>query len=304
MSRSQLAPGIEVVTVPGEGGGLALRTADGEFLRVGTGGVSQDALLARLTAGAGQRSGDAALDQIIEAFHEAGYLRAEAAEPRWPSARRDVWLLGAPALTAPLTAHLEPLGAVPRQVAPDRLAAFLGRQPSPGERRSTSGPDSPAAVVWCLDEPVSDGLWDGADHLPSLGVCWLRCHREGWQMWAEPPAAGPGDVTSAHVRARRLAATPAHRELAAYWSGARTAGAPAQLSTTGAALVAALLCADLTDWATGSTQPDHGLPAHRRLRRIDLRDLTVSEHPVLPVPDVAPLPPPRHPVPAGQRAGQ
>ncbi|MZG06467.1 hypothetical protein GTW62_30055, partial [Streptomyces sp. SID5614] len=33
-----------------------------------------------------------------------------------------------------------------------------------------------------------------------------------------------------------------------------------------------------------------GLPARRRLRRVDLRDLTFTEHPVLPVPDVAPLP--------------
>ncbi|MDG4866033.1 hypothetical protein P8605_48565, partial [Streptomyces sp. T-3] len=94
---------------------------------------------------------------------------------------------------------------------------------------------------------------------------------------------------SAHVRARRLAATPAHRELAAYWSGPRTTGAPVQLDAPAAGLLAALLADDLTRWATSA--PDAGgLPARRRLRRVDLRTLIVTEHPVLPVPDIAPMP--------------
>ncbi|CAM5641666.1 hypothetical protein SCALM49S_04823 [Streptomyces californicus] len=47
-----------------------------------------------------------------------------------------------------------------------------------------------------------------------------------------------------------------------------------------------------------------GLPPRRRLRRIDLRDLTVTEHPALPVPDVAPLPTGGRPGPrAGNGAG-
>ena len=52
---------------------------------------------------------------------------------------------------------------------------------------------------------------------------------------------------------------------------------------------AKLLADDLTRWATGV--PDRcPVPARRRLRRVDLRDLTVTEHPVLPVPEVAPTP--------------
>ncbi|MFE6992394.1 hypothetical protein OQI_36995, partial [Streptomyces pharetrae CZA14] len=102
-------------------------------------------------------------------------------------------------------------------------------------------------------------------------------------------AAAAGDVTSAHLRARRLAATPAHRELAAYWNGPRTGGAPVRLTAPAAALLAALLADDLARWATDA--PGTGaLPARRRLRRVDLRTLTVTEHPVLPVPDVARLP--------------
>ncbi|MEV1012010.1 hypothetical protein [Streptomyces sp. NPDC049881] len=275
MSRDRLAPGVEVVTVPGRG--LAVRTADGEFLSVRTGRADPEALAHRLT-GAVPGGQDAALDRVLRAFEDAGYTgdagRTGSAASRvpWPAARRDVRLLGDPALTGPLAAYLRAEGAEPRLAEPAALAD--------GE---------PAAVVWCLDGPVPDGLWDAADRLPAQGIAWLRCHREGWQAYVEPLAAAPGDVTSAHVRARRLAATPAHRELAAYWRGPRTAGEPVRLTPTAAGLLAALLADDLTRWATDATDPG-GLPARRRLRRVDLRTLTVTEHPVLPVPGVAPMP--------------
>ncbi|MFI9346375.1 hypothetical protein ACIG0D_34715 [Streptomyces sp. NPDC052773] len=308
MSRSQLAPGVEVVAVDGEG--LAVRTPDGEFLRVRTGDADIDALRSRL-AGADTPDTDATDDsdgelaRLIAAFDAAGYLTdvenagavghpttagatgshghpadtevatgqaEDARTDAWPAVRRDVLVLGDPVLTEPLTRLLREAGAAPRTG-------------TPGETAATDA----AAVVWCLDGPVPDGLWDDADRLPERGVAWLRCHREGWQAHLEPVAAAPGDVTSAHLRARRLAATPAHRELAAYWSGPRTTGAPVRLTTPAAALLAALLADDLTRWATDA--PDTGaLPARRRLRRVDLRTLTVTEHPVLPVPDVARMP--------------
>ncbi|QIJ66286.1 hypothetical protein [Streptomyces sp. JB150] len=300
MSRSQLAPGVEVVAVDGRE--LAVRTADGEFLRVRTGDADVDALRARL-AGADTARADGELDRLVAAFGAAGYLtdadadaeaeagtdaEAEAgtdveagagtggppaAAAAWPAARRDILVLGDPVLTGPLT----------------RLLREAGAEPRPGTPGEAVAPEAAAAVVWCLDGPVPDGLWDDADRLPQHGVAWLRCHREGWQAYLEPVAAAPGDVTSAHLRARRLAATPAHRELAAYWSGPRTTGAPVRLTTPAAALLAALLADDLTRWATDA--PDTGaLPARRRLRRVDLRTLTVTEHPVLPVPDVARIP--------------
>ncbi|MER6348004.1 hypothetical protein ACWC10_19245 [Streptomyces sp. NPDC001595] len=290
MSRSQLAPGVEVVAVPGRG--LAVRTADGEFLGVRTGAVDDGALLSRLSgtdeetgAGSGAAEDTGAgtdaeesrrgLDRLVGAFEDAGYLAGAPRQPIWPAERRDVLLLGDAALTEPLAAYLRAAGAAPRPATPEE----------PADTRA-------AAVVWCLDGPVPEGLWDAADRLPERGVAWLRCHREGWQAYVEPLAAAPGDVTSAHVRARRLAATPAHRELAAYWSGPRTTGTPVRPSPAAAGLLAALLAEDLTGWATdtSATGTPGPLPARRRLRRVDLRTLTITEHVVLPVPDVAAMP--------------
>lgn len=291
MSRSQLASGVEIVAVPERG--LAVRTADGEFLSVRTGDADDSALLS-LLSGRSTGEPDAELDRLVRAFDGAGYLVDGPQHAEWPAERRDILLLGAPVLTEPLAALLRASGARPRQAELDDLANATPAASDAVERAHQAAPDAPAgaepaAVVWCLDGPVPEGLWDAADRLPGRGIAWLRCHREGWQVCVEPLAAAPGDVTSAHVRARRLAATPAHRELAAYWSGPRTSGVPVQLTTPAAALLASLLADDLTRWATDAPHPG-GLPARRRLRRVDLRTMAVTEHPVLPVPDVAPMP--------------
>ncbi|MFI8165636.1 hypothetical protein ACIGAN_04655 [Streptomyces sp. NPDC085931] len=280
MSRSRLVPGAEVVAVPGRG--LAVRTPEGEFLGVRTTGADENVLLSRLTGATTGPLGEE-LDRVLRAFEEAGYVAPDRPDAQWPAARRDIRLLGDPVLTEPLAAQLTALGARPRTTG-----TAPASDASPVSVADLLDGD-PAAVVWCLDGPVPDGLWDAADSLPSHGVAWLRCHREGWQAYVEPVAAAPGDVTAAHVRSRRLAATPAHRELAAYWSGPRTAGAPVRLTPPAATLLAALLADELGRWATGAPDPA-GLPARRRLRRVDLRTLTVTEHPVLPVPEVAPMP--------------
>ncbi|RZB14373.1 hypothetical protein StrepF001_38440 [Streptomyces sp. F001] len=280
MSRSRLVPGVEVVAVPGRG--LAVRTQEGEFLSVRTGRADEDVLLSRLTGVTTDPVGEE-LERVVRAFEAAGYLAEGPQDSQWPAARRDIRVLGDSVLTEPLAAQLAALGARPLTT---EAATASGRSPV-GVEDLLDG--DPSAVVWCLDGPVPDGLWDAADTLPGHGVAWLRCHREGWQAYVEPVAAAPGDVTSAHVRSRRLAATAAHRELAAYWSGSRTSGAPVRLTPPAATLLAALLADDLTRWATGA--PDQaGLPARRRLRCVDLRTLTVTEHPVLPVPVVAPMP--------------
>ncbi|MER7899257.1 hypothetical protein ABTX62_24875 [Streptomyces sp. NPDC096046] len=280
MSRSRLVPGVEVVAVPE--GGLAVRTSEGEFLSVRTGGADENTLLS-LLSGATTAPVDEELAPVVLAFEKAGYLAEGQPPTEWPAARRNIRILGDPVLTEPLAAQLAALGARPR-TTPAPPAS--GGAPV-GIEDLLDG--APSAVVWCLDGPVPDGLWDTADSLPGHGVAWLRCHREGWQAYVEPLAAAPGDVTSAHVRSRRLAATPAHRQLAAYWSGPRTSGAPVRLAVPAATLLAALLADDLDRWATGA--PDTaGLPARRRLRRVDLRTLAVTEHSILPVPDVAPMP--------------
>ncbi|WP_411080069.1 hypothetical protein [Streptomyces sp. cmx-18-6] len=281
MNRTRLAPGVGIVTVPG--GRPVLRTSEGEFLRVDTGRVDAGALVNRLTAGEKPPHGEthaeahsAELARLVAAFEEAGHAVTEPRRP--PLAGRTVHLLGDPVLTAPLSRFAAAEGAEVRPATADDVPALAGQRDS--------------AVVWCLDSPVRDGLWDTADRLPDHRVAWLRCHREGVHTWIEPLASAPGDVTSAHVRRRRLAATAAHRELAAYWAGHRTPDTGPHPSEASAALIAALLTADLIAWANGEPHRRTALPARRRLRRVDLRDLTVTEHPVLPVPEVAPLPAP------------
>ncbi|MGW1152195.1 hypothetical protein ACWD45_13060 [Streptomyces rubiginosohelvolus] len=315
MTRSRLAPGAGIVTVPGAA--PVLRTSGGEFLRIDTGGVTGEALVRRLTGEetqGGQIPGEdprtAELARLVEAFETGGH--AVSVPPPAPLAGRTVHVLGDPVLTGPVARCAGAEGAEVRRIAPDQVAEFV---------RATSDhhrPEGCVAVVWCLDSPVPEGLWDTADRLPDRRIAWLRCHREGSHSWIEPLAAAPGDVTSRHVRLRRLAATPAHRELAAYWAGHRTPDTGPHPTEASAALIAALLTADLIAWAEAEAEaeaagPDGaglptgfptglrtGLRARRRLRRVDLRDLTFTEHPVLPVPDVAPLP---APAPVRIRAG-
>lgn len=292
MTRSRLAPGAGIVTVPGDG--PVLRTSEGEFLRIDTGDADGEGLVHRLTA-EGETPDEAAcsaeLDRLVAAFEAGGH--ASSAPRRAPLAGRTVHVLGDPALTGPLARYAKAEGAEVHLATAERVARLAQDPAAPDAGRGVPDADR-VAVVWCLDSPVPEGLWGGADRLPDRRTAWLRCHREGVHTWIEPLAAAPGDVSSAHVRRRRLAATAAHRELAAYWAGHRTPDTGPHPTEASAALIAALLTADLIAWATGNGGPNPGtaLPARRRLRRIDLRDLTVTEHPVLPVPDVAPLPAP------------
>ncbi|MFE5999406.1 hypothetical protein ACFQ6C_21440 [Streptomyces sp. NPDC056454] len=272
MNRSRLAPGAGIVTVPG--GRPVIRTSDGEFLRIDTGRVGTEELVGRLAPGEGASVESAELDDLVTAFEEAGHAVTEPRRP--PLTGRTVHLLGDSVLTGPLSRFAAAEGAEVRPATADGVAALAGERDT--------------AVVWCLDSPVPEGLWDAADRLPAGHTAWLRCHREGAHAWIEPLASAPGDVTAAHVRLRRLAATAAHRELAAYWAGHRTPDTGPHPTQASAALIAALLTADLIAWANGEPPRGATLPARRRLRRVDLRDLTVTEHPALPVPEVAPLP--------------
>ncbi|MGW1279887.1 hypothetical protein ACWD4V_23450 [Streptomyces tsukubensis] len=214
-----------------------------------------------------------ALDRLLAAFEDAGYAtRDPAPADDRPLTGTTLLLLGDPVLTRPVARLARAAGAEPVPTAADTLPA-----------RAVAG--ARTAVVWCLDRPVPPGLWDRADRLSRDGVLWARCHREGAHAWLEPPAAGPYGTTSADIRLRRLAATPAHRELAAYWAGSRTPDNGPRHTEATAVFTAALLVHGLvTRLLLG---PDRTPPV---LRRIDLRDLTTTAHPVLPVPECAPLP--------------
>ncbi|MFF2846504.1 hypothetical protein ACFVT5_09235 [Streptomyces sp. NPDC058001] len=282
MSATRLAPGVALVTVPGRG--LAVRTPDGEFLRVDTGDVSEAALLRHLDrrsgADTGQPVSEPELARLERAFEAAGYLvPADVGPPAGAIstaalAGRRVLLVGDPVLVDPLARGAGGEGADVRLIEPDRIAESVA---------DARAAEVPTAVVWCLDSPVPPGSWDEADRLPRDGVAWLRCHREGCYAWVEPPAVAEGDVTSEDVRLRRLAATAAYRELAAYWAGSCTEDTGPAHTTASGVLTAALLLGDLVAWAAGERR------TRRRLRRIDLRALTVTEHVVLPVPRVGPL---------------
>ncbi|MBT2510368.1 hypothetical protein J7I98_31855 [Streptomyces sp. ISL-98] len=282
MTVSRLLPGVEIVTVPDRG--LAVRTQDGAFLRIDTGEVAAEDLLARFGADGGRREGSPALERLVEAFEQAGYARSDGG--RRPLEGRTVFVLGDEPLTGALARRAASEGADVQSVDAEQVAAMAEGGAGLADDADAG---ASAAVVWCLDAPVPVGLWDSADRLPGIGIGWLRCHREGLQAWVEPLASQPGDVTSRDVRLRRLAATPAHHELAAYWAGLRTPEADRAGTEASAALIAELLTADLVAWADGDRKQDGRLPVRRRLRRVDLRDLTVTEHPVLPVPQVAPL---------------
>ncbi|MEU5976865.1 hypothetical protein [Streptomyces sp. NPDC047315] len=275
MNTPRLVPGAALVTVPGRG--LALRTPDGAFLRVDTGEVPAVELL-RLFDGVSAdteapRDESGALGRLVEAFQDAGYVTANAPRdrpgPRPPLAGTTLLLLGDRVLTEPVARLAADVGARPEPTDPDRLTA---RAHEAGSR---------CAVVWCLDRPVPPKLWDAADALARKGTAWLRCHREGAHAWVEPAAFDANDVTSADVRMRRLAATPAHRELDAYWAASHGHDGAGHTAVT-AAYTAALLVGDLV---RGATDPPHLL-----LRRLDLRDLTLTTHPILPVPACTPMP--------------
>ncbi|MET9942902.1 hypothetical protein ABZ086_34120, partial [Streptomyces halstedii] len=62
--------------------------------------------------------------------------------------------------------------------------------------------------------------------------------------------------------------TSTYGELAAYWAGHRTPDTGPHPTEPSAALIAALLTADLIAWATGEPHRGPALPARRRLRRI------------------------------------
>ncbi|MEU8203674.1 hypothetical protein [Streptosporangium sp. NPDC049046] len=281
MSRPQLAPGVEIVITSGQP--PAVRAPDGEFLRLNASPEATAELLRLLgpataaTGGSSDRPARQEVERLLGAFTDAGYLDAP---PSWPADRADVLVLGDERLTSPLTEFLSAEGARPRPATPRDVTALAGA--------SASATSDVVAVVWCLDRPAPPGLWEDADRLPAQGIAWARCHREGWQAWIEPIAAAPGDVLAAHVAARRLAATPAHHELAAYWAGDSVGGPHPVTGTAAAATVAALVATDLARWARGERLPDR-----RRLRKVDLRDLQATEHCVLPVPRVAPIGPRR-----------
>ncbi|MBW4717774.1 hypothetical protein [Saccharothrix obliqua] len=256
-----LKPGTALFAGPS---GTVLRDAAGELFAIALPDEAVDAVRAAL-AGA-----DAPTAPELAAFDHAGHLGRR---QTWPVERRTVVVLADDGVD--FADALRRAGAHPVVLpATADLAAVLA--------------EHPAAVCAWHDGPAPE-RWLEFDALAGHGVGWQRVSREGRHVLLEPVGVPHRDV-----RARRLAAAGSgHRHLLAYWSGERVvvgdeAPDPAELL-----LVAALAAKDLARWATGvpvvaNSLTPRAIPAHRRLRVVDLDTGAIADHPVLPVPISAP----------------
>ncbi|GAA0211436.1 hypothetical protein GCM10010492_06570 [Saccharothrix mutabilis subsp. mutabilis] len=256
-----LKPGTALFTGPT---GPVLRDAAGELFAV----ALSDAALAGVRAALTRA--DAAPTPELGAFEHAGHVGTRAS---WPVGRRTVAVLADHAIEA--AEALRRAGARPVVLRPDTaLDAVLDL--------------APAAVLAWHDGPAPE-RWLELDALADHGIGWQRVSREGRHVLLEPIG-----VTHRDVRARRLAAAGSgHRHLAAYWAGRDAVLGDEAPDAAELLLVAALAVKDLARWATGATTADTSLtpgaiPAHRRLRVVDLDSGAIADHPVLPVPDSAP----------------
>ncbi|CCH30604.1 hypothetical protein ABZ816_39685 [Actinosynnema sp. NPDC047251] len=256
-----LKPGTALFTGPS---GAVLRDAAGELFAVALSDEAVGGVRAALTRA------DAPVPPELSAFDRAGHLGRRAS---WPVDRRTVAVLAGPG--AALVDALRLAGAnpvvLPGETGLDELL----------ERR-------PAAVCGWHDGPAPD-RWLDLDPLAGHGIGWQRISREGRHVLLEPIGVSHRDV-----RARRLAAAGSgHRHLRAYWAGENAVLGDETPDPAELLLVAALAVKDLARWAAdlpvtrNSLTPD-AIPAHRRLRVLDLDTGALADHPVLPVPASAP----------------
>ncbi|MEU4805275.1 hypothetical protein [Actinosynnema sp. NPDC023587] len=256
-----LKPGTALFTGPS---GAALRDAAGELFAVALSDEAIGGVRAALTGA------DAPAPAELSAFDHAGHLGGRAG---WPVGRRTVAVLAE--RSADLVDALRRAGANP--VVP-RAGAGLAEVLELG----------PAAVCAWHDGPAPD-RWRELDALADHGIGWQRISREGRHVLLEPIGVPHRDV-----RARRLAAAGSgHRHLRAYWAGENAVRGDETPDPAEFLLVAALAVKDLARWAAdvpvaGNSLTPGAIPAHRRLRVLDLDTGALADHPVLPVPASAP----------------
>ncbi|MEV0677446.1 hypothetical protein AB0I60_13090 [Actinosynnema sp. NPDC050436] len=256
-----LKPGTALFTGPS---GAVLRDAAGELFAVALSDEAVGGVRAALT-----RAG-APVPPELGAFDHAGHLGRRAG---WPTARRTVAVLADH--SADLLDALRRAGANPVALQPgaglDEVLALR-----------------PAALCAWHDGPAPD-RWLDLDALADHGIGWQRVSREGRHVLLEPIGVSHRDV-----RARRLAAAGSgHRHLSAYWAGEDVVLGDDTPDPAELLLVAALAVKDLARWAadlpvTGNALTPGAVPAHRRLRVLDLDTGALADHPVLPVPASAP----------------
>ncbi|MFC4068955.1 hypothetical protein [Actinoplanes subglobosus] len=138
-------------------------------------------------------------------------------------------------------------------------------------------------VVVCCAGWLPDSAWRTLDATcAGLGVAWHGCYAEGTR-WFAGPMAVPG-LTAGYrdTRARRLGACGVPQELLGYWSYLDRGEDLPPVPRPGpgvAAIVAGVLVADVEAFLRDGRPAASG-----RQLEIDPADLSVTAHPVLPLP--------------------
>ncbi|MEJ9079534.1 MULTISPECIES: hypothetical protein [Gordonia] len=187
------------------------------------------------------------------------------AEERWPTARRDVVVLGDDELA-------------------DDVATAL-RELSVRVERGTEVshiPPGASLVISVAATRQERACWAELDRLPERGVGWIRAYREDAVWFVDPVAFTPEDPTAHHVLRRRIAAAPDPIRAEAY---ARTdVPTPAPAIRVGRALTTARVLTVSLAWAQRS--PDLELFSVTLWKFVSCTG-RVSEHPILGYPEPA-----------------
>ncbi|MBB6174915.1 hypothetical protein HNR23_004975 [Nocardiopsis mwathae] len=282
-----MTPPPPIARVPGSGahvlierdGTGVVRTSSGTFLRLRH---PPAGLIDALT---GSPTDDEETGAYAEKLTAEMAAREDGdAERRWPTARRNVALVGEGTQVEVLADALAEWGVSPTRF-PDgaALLATAGGEPTGDDRRDAAavGGHGPTARPWDLviayaDSPAQRARWDELDTLPGDGVAWLRGYREGEICYVDPIGVSSGDPAAEQVRRRRLAASPVPRELDA-WQRA-TAASPEELSFAARTLLTGRMLTVALAWAQ---QADTLAGYRSTLWKLVATTGTLSEHPVL-----------------------
>lgn len=143
--------------------------------------------------------------------------------------------------------------------------------------------DAEPEVVVSVAGWVPDEEWRARDiELREQGVAWHRVHAEGTGLVLGPFSVPGATASYRDTRGRRLAAAPVPDELLGLWAhlAGPTAAPPPPVPAPTAAVAAGLVAADVLAHVRGAPIPSAGY------QLVLAEDLTITRHPVLPLPDL------------------
>lgn len=254
-----LAPtGVHLIAAAGDP--PVLRLSDGRMLAL------DDPPTDLLDAASGTSANPKTTAYLDRLLAEVAERREDLALRRWPTAHREVCLLGDAPVLDDLALALESWGGRVRR------ADALDARDRPG-----------ALVVAASDDAAGRDGWRVLDALPAAGIAWLRVYREGECVWIDPLAVDEHDATSAQVVRRRIAASTAPAALEAWLHHAPAAEAPWDAASR--AIVVGRLVQMIAAWARGGEALEE---LRTRLWKLVPATGAVSEHTVLAYPETAP----------------